>query len=440
MKLRRVKKAWVISVDMGYGHQRTAYPLRDLAFGKEVINANNYPDIFKKDKEIWQSTRRLYEFISNFKKIPVLGDFVFSIFDKFQRIRTFYPRRPYFGPTISLKWIFKIIKEGWGEDLILKIREKTLLLSQKTSPKDIPLITTFFTPAFMAEEFSYPGNIFCVVCDADISRVWVSLNPKKSKIKYFVPNDWVEERLRLYGVKKENIFLTGFPLPLENIGTESMEIAKEDLRNRILNLDLKKEYRTQYDSLIKRYLGKLPSKSNHPLTIMFSVGGAGAQKEIVFEFLKSLRQRIKREQIRVILSAGTKLEIKKYFSDSCKKLGLGRNDNIKIIFNEDIKNYFCEFNKELRQTDILWTKPSELCFYSGLGIPILIAPPIGSQEEFNKRWLMRIGSGVLSEDPKYAEEWLLDYLKKGRLAEAAMEGFIEIKKLGVLNIKKICFG
>ena len=27
------KRAWVVAADMGYGHQRTAYPLKDIAFG-----------------------------------------------------------------------------------------------------------------------------------------------------------------------------------------------------------------------------------------------------------------------------------------------------------------------------------------------------------------------------------------------------------------------
>jgi len=34
---------WLISVNMGYGHQRTAYPLKDLAFEEKIINANDYP-------------------------------------------------------------------------------------------------------------------------------------------------------------------------------------------------------------------------------------------------------------------------------------------------------------------------------------------------------------------------------------------------------------
>jgi len=63
-----------------------------------------------------------------------------------------------------------------------------------------------FTPAFMAEYFRYPGDIYCVVCDADISRSWAPLIPDKTKIKYCVPNERTKERLLLYGVNDNNIF------------------------------------------------------------------------------------------------------------------------------------------------------------------------------------------------------------------------------------------
>ncbi|MCX6718119.1 MAG: hypothetical protein NTY81_00745 [Candidatus Staskawiczbacteria bacterium] len=43
------QKSWVIAADMGYGHQRTAYPLRDIAFSNRVIRANNYVGIPEKD-------------------------------------------------------------------------------------------------------------------------------------------------------------------------------------------------------------------------------------------------------------------------------------------------------------------------------------------------------------------------------------------------------
>jgi hypothetical protein len=99
--------------------------------------------------------------------------------------------------------------------------------------------------------------------------------------------------------------------------------------------------------------------------------------------------------------------------------------------------YFSEFNLSLRETDILWTKPSELSFYSGLGIPIIIAEPIGSQEDYNRRWLLGIGSGVDSKNPENVEEWLFDFLNSSWLAEAAMNGFLKAPKMGTYNIRNL---
>jgi len=428
------KKVWVISVNMGYGHQRTAYPLRNLTFEGKIINANDYQGIPEKDKAFWESMRRYYEAFSRFSRIPLIGKATFSIYDEFQKILGFYPKRDLSKPNFALRQIYSLLKKGWGKDLIEKLKENPL-----------PLISTFFTPAFMAEFFNYPGEIFCVVCDADISRTWAPINPGTSKIKYFAPTERVVERLKLYGVRSENIFLTGYPLPLENIGSEKMETLKEDLRHRILNLDPQKKYFEKYKILIEESLGALSEKSDHPLTIMFSVGGAGAQKEIAIQIVKSLRERIKRGEIKIILSAGIREKVKEYFEKEIgQELFLTNLDqNVEILYQEKIENYFKEFNQKLRKTDILWTKPSELSFYAALGLPIIIAPPIGSQEEFNKRWLLKSGFGALEENPSYTDQWLFDWLNRGYLAEAAMEGFIEGEKLGTINIEKIiekCFG
>jgi len=427
-----MQKVWLISVNMGYGHQRTAFPLRELAEGG-IINANDYQGIPDRDRKIWESTRKGYEFISRFQRIPLIGKATFSIYDQFQKILTFYPKRDLSKPNFTLKQIYSLIKKGWGKNLIEELKKKN---------EKLPIISTFFTPAFMAEFFNYPGEIFCVVCDADISRTWASLKPKESKIKYFAPNERVVERLKLYGVKDANIFLTGYPLPLENIGTENLEILKEDLKNRILNLDPQKRYFEKYKILIEENLGKLPEKSDHPLTIMFSVGGAGVQKEIAIKILRCLNSKFKQREIKMILSAGIREKVKDYFLKNIKELNLEDNlgKNVEIIFEENIESYFQKFNLALRKTDILWTKPSELSFYSALGIPIIIAPPIGSQEEFNKRWLLKSGFGNLQENPNYINQWLLDWLEKGYLAEMAMEAFIEGEKLGTIKIQKICCG
>lgn len=425
------KKAWIIAVNMGYGHQRTAYPLRIYASGKKVINANDYEGIPKKDRKVWESSRKFYEFISRFKRIPLIGNLAFAAFNKFQEIPSFYPRRDLSEPTFGLKKIYSLIDKGWGEDLIIKL-----------SKDPLPFIASFFIPAFMAEEFNYPGEIYCVVSDADCSRAWAPLRPRRSRIKYFAPNLWVMNRLKLYGVKPENIFLTGFPLPLENIGTRKQEILRKDLGARILNLDPEKRFHKKYKSFVDKSMGISHKKGTHILTIMFAIGGAGAQKEMVMEYIKSLYDKIKKKEIQIYLSAGIRQGVNDYFVKSLKSLKLGKNigKNIEIIFEKDITKYFDVFSNRLRKTDILWTKPSELCFYSGLGVPILMAPTIGSQEDYNKRWLIGLGAGIQQVNPKYADQWIFDYLDSGRFAEAALDGFIEVEKLGTYNIEKICFG
>jgi len=423
-------KAWVVTVDMGYGHQRAAHPLSYLAEGG-IITANNYVGIPKKDKDIWVNSKGIYEFISRFKKVPFLGDKIFNFYDKFQAIPNFYPRRDLSKPNLQLKQIYRFFKEScWGQHLILKLSEKPL-----------PFITTFFVTAFMAEYFNYPGEIYCVATDTDVSRTWVPLDPQNSKIMYFAPNRRVVDRLILYGVREERIFLTGFPLPPENVG-KNLEIIKADLGQRLINLDPDKFYISQYEKTLQHYLGnKLLKKPVRPLTITFAIGGAGAQRELGGMIMDSLKKKLASEEIILNLMAGTHLAVNQYFKDQAKKIGIASHlgKSVNILFDRNKYNFFNKFNKVLRQTDILWTKPSELSFYCALGIPIIIAPPIGSQEVFNQRWLRTIGAGVAQENPQYVNEWLVDWLKSGWLAEAAVQGFLEAPKYGTFNIEKVVF-
>ncbi len=425
------QKAYVIAVDMGYGHQRAAQPLHVFAYKGKIINANDYKGIPKSDKEIWHDSRRFYEWISLFKKTPFVGEYVWNVFDHFQKIPEFYPKRDLSDPNMQLKYFMYLIKKkNWGKHLIKKLEKKPL-----------PLITTFFVTAFMAEYFKYSQEIYCLVTDTDISRTWVPLSPITSKINYFAPNYRVEQRLKLYGVSSDRIFLTGFPLPLENIGGPNLDTLKKDLGRRLYNLDPKRKYISNYDETICEQLGKknMPNKKHHILTIAFAVGGAGAQRDIGINIIKSLRRKIKRNEVRINLIAGTHKEINQFFRDKLKNMGLANylDKNIQVIHAPNKQKYFKVFNDALRTTDILWTKPSELSFYTALGLPIIMSPPIGSQEEFNRKWLRTIASGVDQEDVQYTNQWLYDWLDSGWFAEAAMEGFMEAPKFGTYNIQKV---
>ena len=86
---------------------------------------------------------------------------------------------------------------------------------------------------------------------------------------------------------------------------------------------------------------------------------------------------------------------------------------------------------------MLWTKPSELSFFCGLGLPVLVAPPIGSQEVFNRKWLLDIQAEIPQEDPRDAGELLFDLRNEGRLAEAAWNGFLKVRKHGTYAIRDL---
>jgi len=108
-----------------------------------------------------------------------------------------------------------------------------------------------------------------------------------------------------------------------------------------------------------------------------------------------------------------------------------------VLYADNFGDYFEIFNQSLSKADVLWTKPSELSFYSALGIPIIIAPTIGSQEDFNKEWLLLHGFGIEQKPENLVAEWFFDLIRDGYLAEMAMEGFVEGIQLGALNIKKL---
>lgn len=422
------KKVWVVTVDMGFGHQRAAVPLKDMAEGGEILTVNNYDGIPPQERNIWRNSEFWYLLISRLAGKGFMGAAIFKLFDKLQRINNFYPRQQTTGTTLQLRSVYGQVRGGLGRLLIKKINARPL-----------PLLTTFFTFGFAAEYWGYKGPIYVLGTDSDLSRAWAPLEPKKSRINYLAPTARAAERLEQYGIPKAHIFYTGFPLPEELVGQNS-QTAIQDLRARLPRLDPKATYLNKYCALINSYLGELrvTSKSK-PCTILFSVGGAGAQIDTAIILLRSLRDLIGRGEIKLILSAGVSKKAEMKFEDAKRSLnlrGLTKN-SIKIIYRENKSDYFREFNEALRKTDILWTKPSELSFYGALGLAIIMTRPVGSQEKRNREWLLSLGAGVDELDPAYANEWLPDLLKSGRLAECAMEGFIKMDRGGTRRITEI---
>jgi glycosyltransferase involved in cell wall biosynthesis len=422
-------KAWVISVDMGYGHQRAAYPLKDIAYDR-IITANSDKIITPKEKRTWLWFQSIYESMSKIDSFPIIGKTLRAAFEKIESISPYYPFRDLSKPNFGSLYMHRLIKKGFLKSLVEFTEEK----------KELPFVSTFFAPALAASHVDV-SDVYCVVTDTDINRVWVPENPKSEKLYYLTPTEHSTKRLIAYGVPRENIFFTGFPLPKENMG-EDLSILKKDLGERLANLDPNKIYFGRLKEVIKKQIpGAYKKNSKRPLTLTFVVGGAGAQRKIGAAILRSLKGKIIRHDIRVNLIAGTRVEIEEFFKSIVEELGLKKElgKYVNIFCSLDKKSHFSGFNQILRTTDVLWTKPSELVFYAALGIPLILTPPIGPHEILNQKWILRMGSGLSQEDPEFTNEWLFEWIEKGILAESAWEGFTEAPRFGTYNIEKVIF-
>lgn len=420
------KKVWLVSADMGYGHQRAAYPLKFLAEGNKIITAGFDDLSSKNEKKLWNRLRLMYEFLSRVLKIPVTGKYLFKILDTLLHIPPLYPLRDMSKPSFQLFLLKSLISKGLCSGMLAQINKKKL-----------PLITSFYAPAIVADMNNY-GKIYCIICDSDLNRVWVAEDPLNSRIEYFVPCGRARKRLVLYGVPEDHIHLTGFPFPLELLGDKNLNILKSDLGRRLQILDPDGSFWAVNGQNVEYYIGKENCKitSKRTITITFAVGGAGAQKEIGEQIAESLKRRIRAGSVALNLVAGTRPEVRDYFA-SIKKNLFHSLKNVNIIYGKTKDEYFDRFNSVMRTTDILWTKPSELSFYCALGIPIIMTPPIGSQEIHNKKWLIEMKAGISQEDPRYTDQWLFDLIDNGRIADAAWDGFLKARKYGTYKIMEI---
>ncbi|MDP2301033.1 MAG: hypothetical protein Q8N03_01250 [Ignavibacteria bacterium] len=424
MSIDQNLKMWVVTADMGYGHQRAVYPFKHLA-EDEIITLGKNDFSTKQEKKQWKNILNAYETFSRASDVPLIGRNLLSIMDFILQIPSFYPKRSLSRTTYQVEYLRNKIEKGICEGL-----------NKKISQKKLPFLTSFYAPAIFAN-MNYIDDIYCIICDVDVNRVWVPKTPKDNKINYLVPCEQTANRLKMYGINDDKIFITGFPLPLELVG-DGLSILKSNLGKRLIRLDAKSKFINRHHKSVEHLLGNIYPQTvkNKAITISYVVGGAGAQKEIASDIVKSLKEKLVNGNVKLNLIAGIRPEVISYFE---KLNDIIPSANIEVICGRNLDDYFSKFNNALHETDILWTKPSELVFYSALGIPIILTPEIGAQETQNKNWLIKINAGMEQLNPRYADEWLFDLLDDGILADMAWSGFLKGRKLGTQKIIDLVF-
>jgi hypothetical protein len=414
----------VVAVEMGYGHVRAGRALAD-ACGVPLVQCDREPVADAADRARWRRARLAYETTSRLSQLPVVGAPLRWALEELTDIPHLHPFRDLSAPTAQTRALDGLVRRGLGQGLVEELRRSGR-----------PLLTTFFAPAILADRAGCP-DVFCVVTDTDVNRAWAPLDARATRIRYLVPTHRAGRRLESYGVPAEQITFTGFPLPHELVGGPGLASLLANLRQRLVRLDPSGAFRREQGELLGHVLGPLPVPEE-PLAplLTFAVGGAGAQAGLARAFLPSLRRPILDGRLRLALVAGVRDEVRNALEDALAAAQLSEavGHGVEILHAPDLDGYLAQMNALLGRTDVLWTKPSELCFFAALGIPLVCAPPVGVHERINRRWVRESGAGFKQRDPRAAADWLQDLLAEGALAAAAWAGFTRLPKHGTYRI------
>ncbi len=427
---------FVAAVEMGYGHLRAARALAD-ALGTQVTLVDRAPIAGPEEQRLWRASRRFYEIASRASQLPGVGVPLEALLEALTAIPPLYPHRDLSGSTFQSRSLGRLIDRGLGRGLARHLLET-----------GAPLVTTFFAPALAAERYGVE-EIYCVATDVDLSRAWASREPVGTTINYLAPTRRARRRLIAYGVPRERIEVTGFPLPPERLGGEDLPVLRRDLGARLVRLDPRGTFREQVGPEIAHFLGDLPAEQEgRPPLAVFAVGGAGAQADLAAALLPALRPLIDQGRLRLTLVAGVRREVAARFALEVRAAGLesalapsvssatgaAPERPVSILLEDDHDVYFDRFHTLLGEADLLFTKPSEMVFFGAVGLPLVLTRPVGVHERYNRRWAVENGVGLKMRDPHQAGDWLREYLTEGTLAAAAWFGYLRLPKFGLYRI------
>jgi hypothetical protein len=408
----------IVAVEMGYGHLRPAYALA-AELGGEVLEVDRPPLSDTEEQKLWRRVRTAYESVSRLSQIPAVGPPLRQLLETITSIPHLHPHRDLSAPTSGVRMLDWLAERGLGAGLIAHLRRT-----------GSPLLTTYFAPAIVVDRAGV-GGVNCVVTDTDINRVWAPREGSRSQITYFAPSRRVVRRLRAYGVKHELIHHTGYPLPPELLGGNDLAVLHRNLAARLVRLDPERMFVDRHLDDIERRIGALPAgEVGKPAHVVFAVGGAGAQANLADRFLTSFARPIAEGRMRLTLVAGVRAEVAAKFRAAIA----GTGAQATILHEPRMGDYFRRFNALLADTDVLWTKPSEITFFAALGLPLVFSWPVGAHEGYNRRWALEAGAGFKQGDPRFAAEWISDWLADGTLAAAAWAGYRNLPKRGLYRI------
>jgi hypothetical protein len=386
---------------MGFGHLRAAHNLS--SYGKSpILRVDRPPFTNSADDFVWKYSQAIHTHGSRDKESR--NKFFYNWFESLMAL----PENGTAPPLGPSKFVRTLYKCGIGK--------KLFRLFEESNPA---LLHTFYLSAMLLEYHGYRGKNFLLLCDTDFHRVWAPMDPEKHDLNYCVPISASADRLVSYGVRREKIFVTGFPLPAVSTGGRDLRVSERDFEVR---------------------KGRLKSDSTLPLTIMFPFSGAGTYSNVLADLIKSIHEDLKEGNLRLIVSCGNNVHALKNAENLFVNYGIEDLEFAEIVFEKDIFTAFDKFNSALKSSDVIITKPSEMVFYAALGIPLIFLPPIGAHEAKNRNYIFENECAVNMVPASDFPRWIEKSRRKGLLLELAENGFTRLPKNGGAVIDELVGG
>jgi hypothetical protein len=381
---------------MGYGHLRAAAARADH-WETVLVEADREPFADATDRLVWSLARRGYHSLSRLSQRGAARTALARLLDRITAIDD-DELAPDPNTHRPVRILDTLIRRGFGKTL-----------GHRLDRRGAPAVATFYANAIAAERHS-SVPVACVVTDSHVHRVWVERRPETGRIRYLVPVPGTQSCLIRYGVSPDRIRVTGFPLPPELVGSPRLEILERNLSARLSRL----RCRTRNEA----------KQTAQPLRLAVAVGGAGAHADHARDLLHGLDACLRTGRLRLTLVAGTHRWVARRFARWTRE-AIGRGlpaEAVEILADDGFLDYYRRFNRLLADTDILWTKPSELVFYAGLGLPLILEAPVGDHERHNRALVTGLGVAVDRPPSDELDPWLSQMMRTGWFAGAARRG------------------
>jgi hypothetical protein len=394
------KTVIVATIRMGFGHHRLAYSACSWALGE------GYTTIFHDLLNIESEESKLISSID-------------ELYSKFSRYAS------ELGGPVEMAW-GRAMKQGDADALRIAAlgaaHLQPLLLAY---PKDIPIIATHQLVALTAAAAGFT-NVHNLVVDN--YPQWFLVVPKTMNLTQGPVN--YQAFLRM-GVPASELKNAGHWCPKELVANIS-----DDCERRL------KRLQATADPSIK------------PRRLLIPVGGAGAQRRFIVEFVAAVADSVRAGKLQLFLNAGDHAHMKAAFVDVLTKCGLDYDTVTTTQGVYDFQNHllldssnepksaitlFCfdEYFPAVATTDILCRvadvltcKPSELAFYP---IPKLHIRRVGDHEADSARRAAEAGDGSM-EAREISDA--LDYLGlmyKTELLTSMNEAILANHKIGMYD-------